>query len=101
MTDDDFRYLRKWLNEEVTAPIDRVALATALNEITELRRQVAEQAELIELQRKMITDGMEEAALIEKLAEALKMYSNPRSFDVAEKYYFEALAAYKQYQKRR
>jgi hypothetical protein len=32
--DDSFRYLRKWLNEGITAPIDRVALATVLAHIT-------------------------------------------------------------------
>ena len=37
LMDDDIRYLRKWLNEENTSPVDRVALATVLNEVINLR----------------------------------------------------------------
>jgi len=33
---DDLRYLHKWLNEEQTAPIDRVALAKMLALVTEM-----------------------------------------------------------------
>lgn len=37
LIDDDIRYLRKWLNEENTSPVDRVALATVLHEVVDLR----------------------------------------------------------------
>ena len=33
---DDLRYLHKWLNEEQTAPLDRLALARVLALVTEM-----------------------------------------------------------------
>lgn len=40
--EDHIRYLRKWCNEECTAPLDRVALAQALNYIRELEKELSE-----------------------------------------------------------
>ena len=39
---DDLRYLHKWLNEEQTAPIDRVALAKMLALVTEMGEALEE-----------------------------------------------------------
>ncbi len=53
MTDDmadDIRYLRKWLNEENTAPIDRRALACVLAYVFKL------EADVHKLQREQFED---------------------------------------------
>lgn len=46
--EDHIRYLRKWCNEECTAPLDRVALAHALNYIRELEKELAESKIMID-----------------------------------------------------
>ena len=46
--EDHVRYLRKWCNEECTAPIDRVALACALSYIRELEKELAESKIMID-----------------------------------------------------
>jgi hypothetical protein len=64
---DDLRYLHKWLNEEQTAPIDRVALAKMLAFVTELEEGAKFFHEIENLKDQLATEKLRYSDTLERL----------------------------------